>query len=402
MRRKCLIISILFILSVILPFFTMSINSCADEKKSVTITVNVYSILDNWYDYRDSTESDFTNKELLDQFFTYAFYGSGTNNTNNATPVNWFNEGTGYGDSLNETSLNNATYTISWLNGANVTAKCGSTAISQGDKFTATVGSSQTFTFTFPDSKDVQLIIKSSGTVSDYMYPFEDYLSNVKGCPTAFYTTDGWYRTPATMEQYGPYTKNGLYVFPTETSNAVEISTAEISGTDIKLGPSSTGATDDLTISVYVAGLSTEGGFNIKSNTSNGNVRTYNGSSSTQNVQATSSITASSGALLTDNYVTGTNYEADEVSDNVWIKVQSSVSDMTETIDLVGNFFYGFAILVSILMIIINIVKVAGAPNNPMYRTKIMLQLGSSFVCLALLGAAVLLTKLFLLTCMGG
>lgn len=53
------------------------------------------------------------------------------------------------------------------------------------------------------------------------------------------------------------------------------------------------------------------------------------------------------------------------------------------------------------MMLIINIVAVAGAVNNPMFRTRIFLRIGVSVLCMALLGASYLLTRLFILTCMG-
>lgn len=263
------------------------------------------------------------------------------------------------------------------------------------NKFTPKSPSS--YSFTFPDNKNVQLVIAaydSTGTkrgsivgkivFKESVAPSEN--SNSVTLDSAWQSAD-WYRKTAKTPAYET---GNLVIKQNSNSSTLEI-------TNVGSG----NAASNVSVSVYVS----KNPIDIDlGNASDVSLTTIDGDgllkgTSDQNDGSNKSKKNKDGT--TDKYNVQTTYKPQTEVFNNWKVVQSYVNRLIDTIEILSNAYYGFAFITCILMLIINIVAVAGSVNNPMYRTRIFLRLGVSVLCLALLGASYLLTRLFILTCMG-
>ncbi len=258
-----------------------------------------------------------------------------------------------------------------------------------------------THKFTFPDNKNVQLVIaayNSEGTDKGGIMGQIEYQENITFTDGGTsqnsvglvkqqqYKSTDWYRKTA---KENVYTSGNLTISQNADSSTVEITNV---GQDT--------SASDITVNVYISKTAIDidlgNAPGVSSTTINGGILkgTSDQNDGTKNPEKNKNGTA-------DNYNVQTTYKPQQDVFNNWKVVQSYVNRLIDTIEILSNAYYGFAFITCILMLIINIVAVAGSVNNPMYRTRIFLQLGVSVLCLALLGASYLLTRLFILTCMG-
>ena len=260
-----------------------------------------------------------------------------------------------------------------------------------------------THTFTFPDNKNVQLVIasydangNSKGGIMGKITYSEHFTATDNGTTSVSngaglkkqqqYKSVDWFRKTANEK---PYTTGGLTITQNSDSSTLEI-------TNVGKGTSASNTTVNVYISKTAFGIDLGNAEGVSNTTIDSGVLkgTTEQNSGVPNPKKNKSGTAS-------KYNVQTTYKPQQDVFNNWTVVQTYVNKLIDTIELLSNAYFGFAFITCILMLIINIVAVAGAVNNPMYRTKIFLRLGVSVVCMALLGASYLLTRLFILTCMG-
>ena len=65
----------------------------------------------------------------------------------------------------------------------------------------------------------------------------------------------------------------------------------------------------------------------------------------------------------------------------------NSIIDFEDVIKIMTNFMFGFAILTSVLCLIIIILRLAGSGINPSERKSAVVDLGLSLICVAMLGS---------------
>lgn len=227
----------------------------------------------------------------------------------------------------------------------------------------------QTYTFTFPDPNDIRLKIESQGCILGKITRDDDSSSG-------WLATD-WYRKRTSDPVYS---SNGLNFCPDAGSSALYIG-------------NSGGMVSDCTVYVYVG----ENPISIN----NGGTGFLDQNPSPDTSSTYYSEVSDNGNGFADGYSVGTADYSGSVSDNTWTEIRILVNNFINEINIISWFYYGIAFLTSVLMIVINIVKLAGTPNNPMMKSRIYIDVGISFLCLALLGASALLTRLFILTCLG-
>ena len=91
------------------------------------------------------------------------------------------------------------------------------------------------------------------------------------------------------------------------------------------------------------------------------------------------------------------NYDDGESADEKrWEQVSIAVADIEDTLRLVTNFLFAFAILNGALCSIITIVKFAGSGTHPMHRRTAILDLLMCAVTTAMLGSTKLIATLIL------
>ena len=371
----------LFLIGCILGIYRGYVEAASTTP--VTITVQVYSLQDGYEKYMATYPDGSDVSELPDSgisgvtlyaplAYSCAIYGTGAPGATNVTnAVNeWCSKVTlSDGDTafdFNSAKASIGTYNFSWSDsGVQTNAIYGQ---NYSDR-------NVSYKFTFPDSKNVNLVLESSGIITGDMV----YDPN-SSCLWKGGSGVNWFRTNA-KDNYSSH--NGLDIKQSSTSNMIQIQNV-----------ANTSATNT-TISVYVSGNS--GSF---PKLQGGNV--YSGNKPVLGedyVNYDAPAVADSGYAA--GYSVGTNPSDGGVDQNTWEKMETLVNNFIDEIKMISWFYYGIAFLTSVLMIIINIIKTAGAPNNPMFKTRIYMDLGVSFLCLALLGASVILTRLFILTCLG-
>ena len=82
--------------------------------------------------------------------------------------------------------------------------------------------------------------------------------------------------------------------------------------------------------------------------------------------------------------------------DNTYNKIKESLWAFNKTFKVGINFFYAIAIFTSMIALIVNAVKLALSGSFPMQRRTAIVDLITSFICVALLGSITLFTKLVL------
>lgn len=354
----------------------------AASKTPVTITVAVYSLEDAYNSYNDSFpsgsdasyEKENSSGVVLNApaSFACSLTGSGTtsgSNVGNAVSTWCTHVEDGFYD-INRTKLKIGTYSFHWSDTGVTTSGNGGSAVC-GQTYSSR---NVSYKFTFPDNKKVNLVMKSSGSITGKITYNDDASKLWKKSGST-----SWYRT-SNKDSYSTY--NGLDIKQSKNSGMLQIASA-----------SNTGATN-ATVSVYVSGSAV--GWTIDDgNVFAGNIPSYGQDTVNYEAPQTSSNGYASG------YTVGTGLADERVSENTWEQIEILVNNFIDEIKMVSWFYYGIAFLTSVLMIIVNIIKTAGAPNNPMMKTRIYIDLGVSVLCLALLGASVVLTRLFILTCLG-
>ena len=345
------------------------------EGSPCKITVVVYSLTNAYSNFDNTYKGDYVydvvNGVTLnsDVVFACSQTGSGTcDGTNVSNAVSkWCTkvEDGIYKIDTNKTKA--GTYSFNWRD-SGVTASGNQAGnVTCGQSYSAT---NATYFFNFPDNQNVELVISSSGSISGDI----SWSKSGKGD----WESNSWYKTR--NKDAKQTTTSGLVISPDSNSGKLQIKNGS-------------GGASDATITVYVSGTSLD--LNLTDGTFGGTVPTLDGNSSSYEASSASNNG------YADSYTVGNGYDGDGVSENTWTQIEILVNNFIDEIKMVSWFYYGIAFLTSILMIIVNIVKTAGAPNNPMAKYHFYIDLGVSFACLALLGASVILTRLFILTCLG-
>lgn len=399
MDKKLRILGLILgiILSTTLSF---SFPSYADNSSPVTITVIVKPLISGYAEYK--TEYDSAKREEGEAVHTSggagnAFRGAlGVENDSNWTLEN---------GSIPDKKLESGYFAF----GYNQEGVISSPTLSGGygaysEKLS--VGDSATYTFTFPDSRNVQLVIASynksgdgKGSITGRLH----YLNstgqlteneakelgvNTESAWGSEWYSEDWYRKGKDYPVDGKaFIKGGLSIRQNADSSVLEI-------TNIGLGT----AAVDTTITVYVGaspiGVSLGGASDCSPATITGGVR--------MDSEDAGAVKEVSEGGTVSNYTVAPDYGKESGAFNNWAIVQSYVNDLTDTIKLISYAYYGFALITSILLLIYNIVSIAGATSNPMIRTRLFYRLGISILCISLLGAGALLTRLFIQVCLGG
>ena len=349
------------------------------EGSPCKITVAVYSLTNAYDSFNSSYDGDYTYDErggvLLnsDAVFAASLTGSGDCSTANVLMAinkwcTYDKKNEAYKLNTDKTKIGN--YTFNWR-ASDVTATGNQVKnVTSGQSYSI---SNATYFFTFPDNKDVELVITAPNGSITGSIGWDASGSSENG----YWKSKSWYK--ANDKTNIENNTSGLSILQDSTSGKLQIK--------------STGEAKDATITIYVS--STPLDIKLQDGVFSGTVPTPNSSST--GYEASGATTNG----YADSYIVGNGYEDNAVSDNTWTQIETLVNNFIDEIKMVSWFYYGIAFLSSILMIIINIVKTAGAPNNPMMKTKLYINLGVSFLCLALLGASVILTRLFILTCLG-
>lgn len=378
----------------------------ADEVQPVTIIVQVKSLYSNYSEYKTQYDgaTDSSNSLLAGTYFRNALGVE--------KETDWATNADGTGD-VPQKKLEPGKFAFGY-NQSDVTV---SPSISGGygnysNKLSLSgVNDSKTYTFKFSDSSNVSLVLAaydSQGTNAGcvtgkilYLYddanaPLEELSSWGVGKQNAYgdhwYSPD-WYRKDKTKPDTGKaYSQNGFVIKQNSNSSTVEIAST---GGQVK--------STTMAVTVYIGcspikvnlGTDTE---TVSNTTVDSGVKNVEGPT-----QASSNNTpVDNGSGTADSYAVNSNYDNQIGIFNNWQVVQSYVNSLIDTITMVSYFYFGIAFLTSILMLIYNIVAIAGATSNPMVRTRLFMRFGISVLCLALLGGSALLARLFILTCMGG
>lgn len=390
----------------------------ADDIHPVTIFVQVKSLYSNYSNYKSQYDADVTDNGNYDTESTKklgaGYFRSALGVDGNAE---WAEKGAKdiYAD-IPEKVLKPGQFAFSY-NQSDVTV---SPAISGGyGKYSnklslSDINSSATYQFSFKDNSKVQLVIAAyneagndDGCITGKIeYLNTDYINEEvrknKGSGLSYigdqnaygsywYATD-WYRKDKTTPVNGKaYTMGGLSIKQNSNSSTLEIT---------NLGEGTKASTIAVTVYIGCTEINTNlGTASYVSKTSiDSGAKMDNGST-----QASADNTpVDNGNGNADEYAVDTNYDNQIGIFNNWQVVQSYVNSLIDTITMVSYFYFGIAFLTSILMLIYNIVAIAGATSNPMVRTRLFMRFGISVLCLALLGGSALLARLFILTCMGG
>ena len=371
----------LFLIGCILGIYRGYVEAASTTP--VTITVQVHSLQDGYEKYM-ATYPDGSDgspiptvgatEQPLNSAAAYAcaLYGSGVPDGSNYLNAvsEWCSDITlsdgSIGCDINPAKFTIGTYNFSWSD----------SGVQTNAVYGQNYSDSNSYKFTFPDSKNVNLVLESSGLITGDMVYDENSDCRWKGVKGGV----NWFRTNA-KDSYSSY--KGLDIKQSNTSNMIQITNVDNT------------SANDITINVYVSGNSGSfpklQGDNIYSGNKPVLGEDY--------VNYDAPAVADSGYAA--GYSVGTNPSDGGVDQNTWEKMETLVNNFIDEIKMISWFYYGIAFLTSVLMIIINIIKTAGAPNNPMFKTRIYIDLGVSFLCLALLGASVILTRLFILTCLG-
>ena len=399
MKKK--LISFLLILG-ILSVYIPNLNTKADGTTPVTITVKVKSLYSNWSVYKNQYTNSVGNDALAGNYFRGALGVDGD--------TTWVADGTDHGTLDNGGVTDPGMFAF----GYNQQDASVSPGISGGYgsycnkiSFGQSVFTTHTYSFTFQDNKNVQLVVaaynksgdnkglvtgKINYTACDYI-PLESEVSymggNINGGWGPCWNAADWYRKDTTTPEIGKaYSTNGLSLRQNADSSCLEI-------TNVGLNTTATNATITVYVGCTPAGVNLGGAPDVSACTIDSGVQ----QSDIAQAGNTTPVTNSEGTV--DSYSVSTTYKNQIGVFNNWTIVQNYVNELLGTIRLISNAFYGFAFLTCILMLIVNIVAAAGSTNNPMLRTRVFIRLGISILCLALLGGSALLTRLFILTCMG-
>ena len=406
MKKKIGIFLVVFLISTIISASVSYANS--KKKTPVTITVKIKSLYSNYYCY----EKDYFLYDNLD----------GTNYVNKAHASASFREALGVsGSSEWITNSGNRSGAIpdsklepgKFALGYNQKDVKVSPSIKGGygdysDKLSmSTATETRTYSFEFQDNKDVQVVIAAynaagngAGSVTgkinflnaNYLTT-DDELINLGGNPNGGrgikWNAADWYRLDTNYPSNDKaYTTGNLSLKQNADSSCLEI---------VSTDPSK--GVKDTTVTVYIGceqiGVHLGGSQDVSHVTIDSGVYKKEGSNQQKN---TTPVANNNGNA--DSYNVYTNYKTQYQPFNNWKVVQSYVNKLIDTIELISYAYYGIAFITSILMLIINIVAIAGATNNPVMRTRVFMRFGISILCFALLGASFLLTRLFILTCM--
>ena len=82
---------------------------------------------------------------------------------------------------------------------------------------------------------------------------------------------------------------------------------------------------------------------------------------------------------------------------SIWDNVKNKLSVFTGTITMITNMYLGIGLMVSFMILIINIVRLAASPSHPIKRVAVVQDLVCCAVCIAGLGATWRITKLIIL-----
>ncbi len=382
----------------------------AEEVQPVTIIVQVKSLYSNYSDYKSQYDSVVTeggtydaNTSLGNTYFRNALGVDGDSK--------WSTDANGDG-SIPQKLIEPGQFAFGY-NQSDVTV---SPSISGGygkysNKLSLSgVNDSKTYKFHFNDSSNVQLVIAAynkqgdnagsiTGKISYYSGDSSDSESeaatNGVGKQNAYgdhWYAEDWYRKDKTKPASGKaYSGNGMTIKQNSNSSTLEI---------VSNGGKAKATTVAITVYVGCTSINANlgGASDVSHTTVDSGVQMASGST-----QASSNNTpVDNGSGTADSYAVNTNYDKQIGIFNNWQVVQSYVNSLIDTITMVSYFYFGIAFLTSILMLIYNIVAIAGATSNPMVRTRLFMRFGISVLCLALLGGSALLARLFILTCMGG
>ena len=356
---------------------------------SCIITVNIYSV-DSAYSKFCSTYNSICGEDNTNVYgsghgykpniFASAISGSGMDDcfavTQKGGKSKWFTGNRNEWDYFDHQKASAGWYKFYWnknMSSASPNVKYGASCS----------GTSKSYTFTFSDPSDVNLVIQSQGSLMGGIYYDMDCYNNTGKGKKKWKSTD-WYRANGDFHYSSLYVENGLAFKQDSHSSMLQL---------VNNGKTKAGS---VTVNVYISKTTMNIDLSGGSDIFNGALPT----SDSATVQNNSANSPNKNGYA-DSYTTTNNFPQTEVTDETWKKIQLQVNDLIDTINIVSYLYYGIALLTSILMIIINIVKMAGAPSNPMVRTRLTLELGMSFVCLALLGGTFILVKLFISTCMG-
>ena len=84
----------------------------------------------------------------------------------------------------------------------------------------------------------------------------------------------------------------------------------------------------------------------------------------------------------------------DSTGTTFYDRLKEKVGNFTGLIKILTTFFYGVAILTSALVIVLSIVKLAASSSHPIKRYAALMELLTSFFCVAALGAITIFVKL--------
>lgn len=377
---------LLLIPGIILSLFSPAFVSRA-EGSPITITVNVYSAQAHYSDYFSSYVKGMgygknsKDKYVVDEasrYYANVLAGKKDVKTDlSSASWKWVKQvDESSSDSMaavtvNSDMLKSGTYKLYWGKGVTTSATYGMEYKLSGE----TKGNGSSYSFTFSDPSDVRLAIESQGCVLGGI----NFNSELGWDNVDWFKNNNNYQS-GDIQDGAKYSSSGLTF--NQNSNSSRLYINNIEGT----------AASSCTVNVYISAT----GLDI-------NVSSYNDQLPTPDEDATYYETAEANDNgFAYNYSVGTaDYGENEVSSATWVQIGVLVNNFIDEINIITWFYYGVCFLTCVLMIVINIVKVAGCPNNPMMKTHLYMDLGVSVLCLALLGASVILTRLFILTCLG-
>lgn len=380
MRKGLFIIFIVVFTVMFIPWGYCAAKS--SNSSSVKITVNIHSVEELYNAFFNTAIQDerlLAEEQATDYFFS-AISGSGRyNDFSLADRKKWLlpstttkdnNPNSNPKDFADHTKLQAGWYKFYW----NSSYKSSSPSVSYS---TSCSGVGKSYSFTFNNPQKVDLVIESEGAIMGSIYYTLGNSEEGQNPDAKRWEATDWYRA-SDNDGESAYPINNLKIRQSKTSKALEII--------------STGSAKSTTVDVYL----TKEAFGIELSKD-----VFSGVFPSPNSDKTYEAPTANKNGYADSYDASGTYMTTESMENTWTRIQALVNDMLGTVKIISYFYYGVAFLTCVLMIIINIVKMAGAPNNPMMRTRIMLEMGMSFVCMALLGMTVLLTRLFILTCLG-
>lgn len=114
------------------------------------------------------------------------------------------------------------------------------------------------------------------------------------------------------------------------------------------------------------------------------------------NGHSTISTSQKKNVNLTKDAVVSNNIYHNKTSDTWLDNVKTAVRNFESLINMATIFYLGFALLTSLLVIIICIVKLSLMPSHPIKRRETIMEIITAGVCLALNGGITLITKLLI------